>query len=414
MDDKKSGYELNERRRGSSLESTMRVVIGANSLAGQLTGIGYYTRNLIQALLKTDEISDLRLLSHGRLGPPVERSRGDCLNEESKSRTASKPSLAGKLRPIASKSRILVELYDITTSVRAKFALRNYKPNDIFHSPDFQFATFPGKSVVTIPDLSTLTHSDLHPASRVAYINRHIRRSVSHADHIITISDFVKREVIEKFGVSSDKVTTIYPGADQDFSPISRIAFEAANNDYSLEYKNYFIFVSTIEPRKNIGRLLESYKRYMLVEGAAAFPLVVVGMPGWNSRALHDELERLARTGHVRYLGYVARENLRVLLAGARALLYPSLYEGFGLPVVEAMKSGTAVLTSRDSAMSEISDQAALFADPLDTNEIFDNILRLHRDSSLVNRLVHEGLERSHRFSWESCARNTVTLYRSL
>lgn len=394
----------------------MKVVIGANSLTGPLTGIGYYTKNLVNSLSLHPEVTDLKLLSHGLLSEPINNRSSDNQMDRDPQIEAhdKKPSFIGKLRPIASRSSTLVELYDAATSLAAKISLRKYASNDIFHSPDFQFAAFPGKIVVTIPDLSTITFPEFHPASRVTYINRHIKRAIERADHIVTISDFVKSEINEKLGVSNDRMTTIYPGVDRDFSPITEDEFKAAAIAPPVKYKNYFLFVSTIEPRKNLSGLLEAYKCYQETQGSSALPLIVVGLPGWNSADIHRDLSKLAQTGKVIYCGYVDRDKLRVLIAGSRALLFPSLYEGFGLPVIEAMKSGTAVLTSKNSAMAEISGGAALLVSPYQKEDICDSIIRLHRDDRLVKKAESAGIKVSNEFSWERCASQTVSLYKSL
>jgi glycosyltransferase involved in cell wall biosynthesis len=394
----------------------MKVVIGANSLSGPLTGIGNYTRNLVESLALYGGIDDLRLLSHGWLSAPITpvffSEQSQKVNQDQSSE--GNLSLLSKLRPMASKNRPLVELYDIITSITANISLRKYDSNDIFHSPDFQFANFPGKTVVTIPDLSTISFPEFHPSSRVAYINRHIRRAIDRADHLVTISDYVKNEINEKLGVPKERITTIYPGVESDFSPISTNDFESSVTTPGVEYKNYFIFVSTIEPRKNLATLLEAYKCYIDTQGTSTIPLVVVGLPGWNSSDIHKELSLLAEHRHVIYLGYVDRDKLRTLIAGARALLFPSLYEGFGLPVIEAMKSGTAVLTSKNSAMSEISKGAALLVSPYDKDDILQNILDLHQDQHLIENMVARGLEVSKAFSWERSAYQTLSLYRAL
>jgi glycosyltransferase involved in cell wall biosynthesis len=392
----------------------MRVVIGANSLTGPLTGIGHYTLHLAQSLSRSGEIEELRLLSHGWLSPPAGDGLPRAQRRDHGNGGADSPSLPGTLRVWAAKNRAMVSAYDALTAVVAAWSLRNYAPGDIFHSPDFQFAKFPGKKVVTIPDLSTLAYPEFHPPARVAYINRHIRRAVARADHIVTISDFVKREIHDRLGVALERITTIYPGVEGGFAPLPEAEFRRTNAVPAAQYGNYFLFVSTIEPRKNLGRLLEAYQRYLQSEGSGALPLIVAGLPGWHSDAIHRELARLQRTGKVHYAGYLERGALRTLIAGARALLFPSLYEGFGLPVVEAMRSGTAVLTSRDSAMSEIAGEAALLVSPHDTREMADNILRLHRDTALREALVAAGLRVGAGFCWEKCARETVALYRAL
>lgn len=395
----------------------MKVVIGANSLQGQLTGIGYYTKGLIESLAIRQEIEDLRLLSHGRLSRPLDfgASVGQYrLDNRSQAPLGSYFGIPAKARLIASRVNPLVTVYDKISSAAARYSLRNYSPSDIFHGPDFQFASFPGKTVVTIPDLSTITFPEFHPAARVAYVNRHIRRVVDSADHIVTISEFVRREIIVRLGVCEQRVTTIYPGVDTDIRPISLEEFKESKIKMPVMYGNYFIFVSTIEPRKNISRLLTAYRHYRDSEGASALPLLVVGNPGWDSTEIHKDLTLLAGENSVICPGYVDRKVLRFLIAGAKALLFPSIYEGFGLPVVEAMRSGTAVLTSINSAMSEVAGSAALLVDPSDPLSIFDSILRLHRDEKMVRRLEAEGLKLSSRFTWEKCSIETVRLYKSL
>ena len=244
--------------------------------------------------------------------------------------------------------------------------------------------------------------------------HRHIRRAAARADHVVAISDFVRREIIDQLRIPEERVTTIYPGIDPELRPVTAEEFTASGIDIPVVYGNYFIFISTIEPRKNLKRLLVAFRRYRESEGEAALPLRVVGGAGWGSADIHQELTGLESEGGVIYPGYIDRKSLRLLLAGARALLFPSIYEGFGLPVVEAMTAGTAVLTTRDSAMSEVAGEAGLLVDASDSEAIFAEIMSLHRDDQLVERLAGAGLESSRRFSWENCANETVDLYRAV
>jgi alpha-1,3-rhamnosyl/mannosyltransferase len=392
----------------------MRVVIGANSMSGRLTGIGYYTKNLIESLARREEIEDLRIIRHGLLSEKIDSYLSSSGVNDTPDLVNQRPTgdnLFGRLRPIAAKSRILVEIYDLINSLSSGRSLRKYGLNDIFHASDFQYARFPGRKIVTVHDLSTIKYPQYHPPSRVAYVNRHIQRAIDHADHIVTVSDFIKREMNELLGVPEERITTIYLGADQGFSPVSQEDF-IDRSISSLEYKQYFIFVSTVEPRKNLARLLEVYRSYLDIEGDSALPLVVVGLPGWNSSAIHRELSKLNHSNRVNYLGYVEIHQLQLLLAGARALLFPSLYEGFGLPALEAMKSGTAVLTSRDSAMSEICRGAALHVSPYDDDEILAAVIQLQQNGNLVDSLVARGLAIAAEYSWDKCALETVALYR--
>ena len=221
--------------------------------------------------------------------------------------------------------------------------------------------------MVSILDLSTYRYPEHHPEARVRFVNGHIERAVKSADHIVTISNFVKSEIMERFNVPESRITVTYLGADESFRPIPENLFNEQTRALGLAYKGYFLFTSSIEPRKNLDRLLDAYLAYRAGTKGHPLPLIVTGMPGWKSQHTHERLQKLQTEGAVRYLGYVDQRLLPILVAGARAVLYPSLYEGFGLPVLEAMQSGTATMTSRETSMAEISGDASLLVNAIDT-----------------------------------------------
>ena len=293
-------------------------------------------------------------------------------------------------------------------------SLHGYRMNDVYHSPNYMLPIFPGRRIVSILDLSTYRYPEHHPNARVGFVNRHIESAIAAADHIITISNCVRTEIIERFNYPPQQITTTYLGANDSFRPLSETSFGDRTDLWDLPYKGYFLFVSSIEPRKNLERLLDAYLAYRLTAKESAMPLVVTGIRGWKSEKTHQRLQALLAEGAVKYLGYIGQDKLPALMAGARALLYPSLYEGFGLPVLEAMQSGTAVMTSENTAMSEYAGSSALLVNPLDIDAIADLIETLAKNDELLQKLEYSGIDAAKGFSWKRCADETLLAYQAL
>jgi O-antigen biosynthesis alpha-1,3-mannosyltransferase len=392
----------------------MRVVMGGESLIGQKTGIGQYADNLSKALMGVSSISDFKFLAHGKLIEP--ETLLDHSDDEKKAGSSLSliPESYAKLRGIASQNRVAVWCYWKLMPFIDRYSLREYNDDDIFHSPNYILPRFPGKRVVTVLDLSTVKFPQFHPQARVNFVNRNIDAAVRHADRIITISDFVKQELIELYGISENRISTTYLAASHHFKPVDRDAFNAKISYSSLSYKKYFLFASTIEPRKNLSALLDAYELYRGTAGKKAMPLVIVGHPGWNSEHLHERIKSMEGAGGIKYLGFVPQSQIPSIFAGARALLFPSLYEGFGLPVLEAMQSGTAVLTATNSAMSEVTRNSASLIDINDPESMAQEIGRLTYDDQRIRELEIAGLARSKAFSWDRCAEETLAVYREL
>jgi alpha-1,3-rhamnosyl/mannosyltransferase len=395
----------------------MRLVMGGESLEGPLTGIGQYTYHLAEQIGRSAEVEEFQFLIHGRLRA-TEAVMANCRpgvdDIAGGEPRRGVPLALDRLRSAAARNRLLVYFYERLIPVLERWSLRNFGANDIFHSPNYMLPDFPGRTVVTIHDLSTYRYPEHHPQARVGFVNSHIERALKGADHILTVSNTVRHEIIERFNYPEERITTTYEGANDAFRPLNEAEFATVAAALGLPYKGYFLFVASIEPRKNLERLLDAYLEYRAAAGDSTLPLIVSGIPGWNSRHTHQRLQRLEEQGAVRYLGYVAQHLLPGLIAGARALLYPSLYEGFGLPVLEAMQSGTAVMASAHSAMSEVGGDAVALVDPLDIDQMADVTGRLASDNELVASLATRGLSRASRFSWKLCAEQTLHAYRSM
>lgn len=391
----------------------MRLVMGGESLEGPLTGIGQYTYHLAKEILKHEDITDFKFLAHGRLREASSLlASGEIGTDEA---AAGNPSninqLLGMARSIAAQSKAAVGIYERLMPSLERYSLRNYGRDDVYHSPNYMLPNFPGRRVVSILDLSTFRFPEQHPEARVRFVNNHILRAIKHADHIIAISNLVKSEIIDRFNFPEQKITVTYLGAGELFCPMSRGQFEPTARRLNLTYKGYFLFVSSIEPRKNLERLLDAYLTYRDTAKDSALPLIVAGIPGWKSEHIHLRLRKMQKEGVLRYLGYIAQEELPSVMAGARSLLYPSLYEGFGLPVLEAMQCGTAVMTSKYTAMAEFGDTSTILVDSTDIDEMAGAMEVLATDCNAVASLESAGIAQAQQLSWAHCAKQTLTTY---
>lgn len=387
----------------------MKVILGCDPLLMPLTGIGYYTKNLGAFLLEHSDVQELLLYAHGKF---FEQELIDSKTLSKSSNTALNAPFLSNVRTRLSQNKAMVRLYERVIPHINKIRLNKHK-HSIFHSPNFLMPDFQGKTVVTIHDLSTLFFSEFHPKARVEFVNNAILQATKRADIILTDSTFVKNELVDTFNISSDRVRDLHLGASKEFRSRNEIECADILKSLKFSYKKYFLFVSTFEPRKNILKLLNAYSDFRKVY-PAGYPLLLAGSNGWKNKEVFSVLNELEEKGWVKYLGYVTDCTLAILFSGARALLFPSIYEGFGLPVLEAMQSGTAVMTSQNSSMSEIAENAAILIDPSSEQSILDGILELFSNDDKVRDLQQKGLERASCFSWEKYGEEVVSLYREL
>jgi len=254
-------------------------------------------------------------------------------------------------------------------------------------------------NVYTLHDLVPLKLPYTTADTKRAYY-RMCQRIAREADHILTVSECSRRDIIEMLGVEPHRITNLYQASDtaQMIEGVSDVDIERyVEGVLGIAPKGYFLFFGAIEPKKNIARLLEAY----LGSGTNA-PLVIVGGPGWGSKkdmALIDSMAALDTGKRVRWLGYLPRATLTRLIAGARAVLFPSLYEGFGLPVLEAMQLGTPVITSDVACLPEVGGDAPQYVDPYDVQSILEAIRTVDADEDLRADMASKGLVRARQFS---------------
>jgi len=282
---------------------------------------------------------------------------------------------------------------------------------DLYHEPAFMAYSFRGPSVVTIHDISWVRHPETHPPERVREMNRIMPGVVRHASQIVVDSEFVRQEVIGHYGVSAERVTTVLLGVSPEFQPVDAATCAPVLSKFGLRHGEYILAVGTLEPRKNLATALSAYTR--LPEAfRKRYPLVVVGMNGWRMETLTGSLQAMIARGEVRLTGYVPQSHLPALYTGARAFVYPSLYEGFGLPPLEAMACGTPVIVSKRASLPEVVGDAGLLVEPLDDRAIAQHMQRLVEDDALHVRLAMAGRQRAQQFTWQKFALDMMAVYR--
>jgi glycosyltransferase involved in cell wall biosynthesis len=285
---------------------------------------------------------------------------------------------------------------------------------DVFHCSDVLLhKPHSTRTVVTVHDLSTLLFPQFHLCSTVELHEKKIRFVRQQADVVIAVSENTRRDVIEHLGVPPDRVHVVYEAADAQFHPIEDTGTVATVvHRYGLTPNNYVLTVGTLEPRKNQTRLVEAF--HLLRQGRAVtnLKLVLAGRKGWLYDDLFRRVEELGLTKDVVFTGVVPDKDLPALMNGALMFVYPSLYEGFGLPVLEAMACGVPVITSNLSSLPEIAGNATLLVDPYDVEGLAETMRHLIENEAARATLCSKGLSQAARFSWEEAAKQTIRIYK--
>lgn len=375
----------------------MRVAFNATALLSPWAGVGQYTGQLAAELVRSDEV-DPEFFYGLSWSPEV--------------RSAPMPG-AGRWFPLA--RRWVPYSYSLRRAIQNRCFGQHARRDrfTLYHEPNFLPLDFDGPTVVTVHDLSWIRFPETHPPERVKALNRHFERGLARAGMVITDSEHVRSELIETFGLSAGRIRAIPLAANELFAPVKESVAAPRLAVHGLQPDQFFLSVGTLEPRKNLPRVVQAY-RSLPESIQSRLPLVLVGNIGWSPGPLEEVLQPLIANGRVRRLGYLPREDLAIVTASALALVYPSLYEGFGLPPLEAMRCGVPPIVSAASSMSEVTGDAALLVDPTDSQAIGEAMRRLAEDKSLRRRLGESGRSRAAIFSWRRCAAETVGVYQDL
>jgi glycosyltransferase involved in cell wall biosynthesis len=277
----------------------------------------------------------------------------------------------------------------------------------VFHSSKVIHPPRRAKLTATVYDLTCWVVPETHLPATIAAERLFAERIWKPADGLIAISENSRNDAVRVLRIPQEKISVIYPGVPEVYSSLSPDRVDAVRRKYHLT-RPYLLYVGTIEPRKNVALLLDAYNG-LPSSLAGEFDLVVAGPRGWSSSETLARLEN--PSGNVRYLGYVPEVELPSLYAGATAFAYPSLYEGFGFPVAQAMVAGVPVVTSGVSSLPEVTGGAALLIDPHSTAELQGAIEKILTSPSLRTRLSAEGRIQARRFSWPDSARRSIEFF---
>lgn len=373
----------------------MRIGVDYTAAVRQGAGIGRYTRGLFRALAALDRENSYRLFVAARgVAVPAPASPNFRMRRV--------PLTDQEVSFLWQRLRLPVPMELLLGSM------------DLFHSPDFVLPpTLRARTILTVHDLSFMRVPEYaHPSVR-EYLMRGVPHSVRRADLVLAVSASTQRDLIELLDVPEERVQVICEGVDEHFRPVEdEDALTAVRRRYRLE-RPYVLGVGTLEPRKNFAGLVEALAR-LWERRHLEHELVIVGQRGWLYEPTFERVRSLRVEERVRFLGFAADEDLPAIYTLASCLAYPSFYEGFGLPILEAMACGTPVVASRTSSLPEVAGGAALLVDPHNVEELTEALDRVLHDEALRAEMRAAGRRQAQGFTWERAARELLAAYRSV
>jgi glycosyltransferase involved in cell wall biosynthesis len=309
------------------------------------------------------------------------------------------------------------------THVRLSWEMLTQPPDLLFVPSHVLPLVHPQRSVVTVHDLGYLYYPEAHTLMQNLYLRwstpYNARSTTGKVGRVLADSEATRRDLVLHHGIPEERIAVIYPGWDESLATITDPALLAAvRARYGLE-ERYLLYVGTLHPRKNLARLVQAFATVCQSMAARRdgeqgvetnLQLILAGQKGWLYDELIAQVKKLGLTGRVLLIGYVPESDLAALLSGALAFVFPSLYEGFGFPVLEAMACGTPVVCSSASSLPEVAGDAALMVDPLDSEALAEALHRVVIDPGLRRDLEERGLRQVRRFSWLRCARETLRI----
>jgi len=365
----------------------MKIAIDIREAGGEKAGKGWFTFRITQNLLKLDTQNQYILYTKDRFAG-FDQFKNATVKQIEKSGLAWHRKVA-----------------------------RNIKSEnvDIFFAPSSYIipALLPSsvKTVLTIHDLVAFLYPKGHSKKATIIERLYLKRAIKKSTRIVAVSQNTKRDLIKHFKTSSDKISVIYPSTSEMFKPILKSELQDFAKKTQLPDK-FFLAVGTVIPRKNYANLIKAFAK--IKAKLPNYHIVIVGSKGWQYEEIFEEVRKNRLQDFVHFLGYISGESLQNLYCLATALVFPSLYEGFGIPPLEAMSSGCPVIASSKGSVPEVTQNAALSIDPENDTEISNAMLKIATDSEFAETLRNRGLIQSKKFSWLTSAEKLLQIIKSL
>lgn len=374
----------------------MRIGFDVSPAVHRHAGLGRYAHELLSALVASDHTNEYVTLFNSprdalKPAPPLDR-------------------LPAQRIPLDAKpwrmSVLLAQIFDVSME-------RWLPPCDIFHATDHLLPRFKtAKTVFTLHDVIFKFFPEYHLPLNRWFLTNAMPHFLRRADAIIAVSECTKRDAMRFYNIAPEKVTVIYEGVNPALHRVDDLLRLAEIRARYAKNQPYLLFVSTIEPRKNIAVLVDAFK--ILRAREFRHRLLIVGRKGWLYQPTFDHVKQTGMSDVVDFLDFVPDDDLSALFSACDAFVFPSLYEGFGLPPLEAMACGAPVICSNASSLPEVVGDAALLVDPRDIGEIANAIARVLTDRHLCDELRAKGFIQAAKFSWERAARETLAVYRRM
>jgi alpha-1,3-rhamnosyl/mannosyltransferase len=367
----------------------MKVFVEGTALFGQRTGVGHYTKNLLDALFRLDQTNHYTIFGFLFVGGAKHKPIPET------------PRVGYRfIRYIPKKGFNAIVRKLTAPPIDVMLASRP----DLFLFPNFVRYPLPlgSRSVAVIHDLSFVLHGQHTARRNRQFLTRYVPTTIKKSQHIVAVSQNAKNEIVSYYGADPDKITVINPAINHDFfAPRPQHEIDAVAKKYGI-VKPYILHTGTLEPRKNIAGILNAYTR-LPPQVRESFSLVLAGGKGWLDREIKTQLDTL-KDFDIILTGYVPDEDLPPLYSGASLFVYPSFYEGFGIPPLEAMACSTPVIASDNSSIPEVVGDAGILVDAHDSTALALHIEKVLYDPALANELRRKGLERAKAFTWEKSA----------